>query len=183
MSDGNHVDGALTQATIGEHLDMSERNARDVLKALGLDHRRSTLAEIRTAYIRDLREKAAGRGGDDQYNLTRQRAEESAVKTAMMRLEYNQKIGVLVPADAAAQAISDWCSSANREYRTGINKLISEIQNTLKADIQPGLVETIVNPTIERIQSHARRIGDDLVTRVDGVHATGAPADSGMDQQ
>jgi hypothetical protein len=174
---------ALTQAEIAEHLDMSERNARDVLKALGIEWKDSTLDAVRVAYIRDLREKAAGRGGDDQFNLTQRRAEESAVKTAMMRLEYNQRIGELVPASDAALAISDWCSSANREYRSGINKLTSEIQSTLKVDIPSTLVETIVNPTIERIQSHARSIGEAIVAGVDGVHAAEATADSGVDQR
>ncbi|SDR38632.1 hypothetical protein SAMN04490186_5887 [Pseudomonas grimontii] len=52
-----------TQLEIAEHLDMSERAARDVLKRLNLDWQAVSLADIRTAYIRDLREKAAGRGG------------------------------------------------------------------------------------------------------------------------
>lgn len=174
-------DSSLTQAVIAEHLDMSVRNAANVLSALSIDWKSSTLDQIRVAYIRDLREKAAGRGGDDAHNLARQRAQESAVKTAMLRLEYNQRIKELVPAEDAAMAITEWCSTANREYRTGLDKLISEIGNQCKVDVPTELVESIVNPTVERIQSHARSIGRNLVERGGDVHATEETGDSGMD--
>lgn len=51
-----------TQREVADHLDMSERNARDVLKALDLDWQTASLDEIRTAYIRDLRGKPLGAG-------------------------------------------------------------------------------------------------------------------------
>jgi hypothetical protein len=49
-------DRAPTQVEIGVHLDMSDRNLRDVLEQLGLSHTQASLAEIRVAYIRRLRE-------------------------------------------------------------------------------------------------------------------------------
>ena len=162
---------------------MSKRNVADVLKGLGIDWKSMTIDQVRVAYIRDLREKAAGRGGDDQLNLSRQRAEESAVKTAMMRLEYNERIGELVAADDAAQAITEWCSSANRDYRTGINKLVGEIQSTFKIEIPTDMVEKIVKPTVERIQGHAQRAGRDIAERGGGVSSGDDVENSGLDQR
>lgn len=132
-------------------------------------------------YCERLREEAGGRGGDSQLNLTKQRAEESMVKTAMMRLEYNKQIGELVPAEDAALVITDWCSAANREYRSGISKLIGEIQSKFKIDIPPEMVESIANPTFIRIQDHAKRLGRDLVEGVHDVHAPEVGADGGVD--
>lgn len=161
----------LGQAAIAKRLDMSERNLRDILQNLNIDHKTTKVNDIVIAYVRDLREKAAGRGGNDQLNLSKQRAEESAVKTAMMRLDYNRQIGLLVPGEDAALAITDWCSTANREYRSGFSKLKAEIQSVFKVDIPDEMVENIAGPTTKRIQDHAERVGRDLVEGGDDVHA------------
>ena len=169
-----------TQVEIARHLDMSERNLRELLRKLGIDHTTTTLDKIRTAYIQDLREKAAGRGGDDQANLTKQRAGESAVNTALKRLDYHERLGSLIHAEDAALVITDWCSTANREYRSGIAKLIGEIQSVLKVEVPNELVENIVSPTVKRIQDHAGRLGRDLVEGGDDVHTAKDDTDSGV---
>ena len=105
----------LTQEQVAQHLDMSVRNCREVLKTLGIDWADSTLDEIRTAYIRDLREKAAGRGGSQVEQLNSARIEESTVKAANGRLAYHEKLGTLVPTADAAFALTDWAGYTNRE--------------------------------------------------------------------
>lgn len=61
---------APTQAEIAAHLDMSERNLRELLGQLGMDHKQVPMSALRVAYIRRLREQAAGRmGGDDSEGL------------------------------------------------------------------------------------------------------------------
>jgi hypothetical protein len=169
-----------TQAEIAEHLDMSERNVRDVLKGLAdkynLDSdwwKNIPLGSIRTRYIRDLREKAAGRGGDDQFNLTKQRAEESRVKTAMMNLEYHEKLGLLVQAEVAAAMLIEWAMRTNREVQSGFTKLAGEIQSTHKIEVSNKLVEDIAGPTLKRIQEHAADIGRNLVESSGGVQTSG----------
>lgn len=46
-----------SQREIAQHLAMSERNCRDALKSLSIDWTEAILDEIRTVYIRDLRDK------------------------------------------------------------------------------------------------------------------------------
>jgi len=58
-----------TQAEIAAHLDMSERNLRELLGQLGMDHKQTPLSVLRAAYIRRLREQAAGRLGGDSEGL------------------------------------------------------------------------------------------------------------------
>jgi len=81
---------APKQAEIAEHLDLSERAVRDVLEEQGLNHKQSTLDQIRVAYIRHLREIAAGRGGSDGVELVKERAllaREMRIAKAMQNAE------------------------------------------------------------------------------------------------
>jgi phage terminase Nu1 subunit (DNA packaging protein) len=103
-----------TQQEIAEHLDMSERNLRDVLQLVGLDHKQASMGAVRVAYIRRLREQAAGRSGDaaDGFDLVQERAalaraqrEGIEIKNAVLREEY-APIAVLASVLAtASQAI------------------------------------------------------------------------------
>lgn len=161
-----------TQLEIAKHLDMSERNLRDVLRALNMDHRSQSLSEIRVAYIGDIRDKAAGRGGDDQVNLSKARAEESFVKTAKLRLEYNREIGSLIHGEDVEGALNDWAKFTNRELLQGFHKLVAEIQSIHKITIATELVENIVIPTTERIKGHAEKLGAGLVEGVEEFRDT-----------
>lgn len=81
-------DGLRTQADLAAHLDMSERNLRDVLEVLGLDHKRVPQRDVRVAYIRHLRETAAGRAsgsGDGGLDLVQERA--ALAREQRIRLE------------------------------------------------------------------------------------------------
>lgn len=86
-----------TQAEIAEHLDMSDRNLRDVLGVLGLDHKEVALSVIRVGYIRHLREQAAGRGSgepggldlvQERAALAREQRLGIEIKNAVLRGEY-----------------------------------------------------------------------------------------------
>ena len=177
-----------TQKEIANHLDMSDRNARDVLRALAEKHgleqdwwKKATLTDVRVKYIRDQREKAAGRGGDDQANLTKQRAAESQVKTAMMTLEYNEKLGSVVLGSDAEAVLTEWCGVSNREYLSGVSALVNEIQSVYKISIDKKLVEKIVNPTVSRIKDHAEVAGKDLGSGEQNVCSTEESVDLEMD--
>lgn len=148
-----------TQKEIAAHLDMSERNCRDMLKGLGIDWTQATLDDVRVAYIRDLREKAAGRGGSQAELLAIARTQESTVKAANGRLTYHEKLGTLVPTADAAFALNDWASFGNREYLAGFEKLTQELEATLKVSIDRGMVERIAGSTVKRIGGYAAKLG------------------------
>lgn len=58
-----------TQPEIAAHLDISDRRLRELLTEWGIDHKQTTLAELRVRYIRKLREEAAGRSSQDPDGL------------------------------------------------------------------------------------------------------------------
>ena len=152
-----------TQREVADHLDMSERNARDVLKALDLDWQTASLDEIRTAYIRDLRGKAAGRGGSQLEQLNRARIDDLQQKSANGRLAYHEKLRSLIPASEAERVLSDWASFANREYLGGLERIIQEIENVQKLTVDRTVVAKVAGPTTERITGYARKLGAELV--------------------
>lgn len=105
-------DRSPTQAEIAEHLDMSDRNLRDVLQVLDLDHKHASLTAVRVGYIRRLREQAAGRAGNEEggldlvqerAGLAREQRINQAIKNAVARKEY-APVGLL--ADVLGQAAS-----------------------------------------------------------------------------
>ena len=152
-----------TQREIAEHLDMSERNARDVLKGLDLDWQTAGLDEIRIAYIRDLRGKAAGRGGSQLEQLNRARIDDLQQKSANGRLAYHEKLRSLIPVSDAERVLSDWASFANREYLGGLERILQEIENVQKLTVDRTVVAKVAGPTTERIAGYARKLGAELV--------------------
>jgi phage terminase Nu1 subunit (DNA packaging protein) len=80
------IDRNPTQTEIAAHLDISDRRLRELLGEWGIDHKTASLSDIRTRYIRRLREEAAGRSSGGEYDLTSERArlaKEQADKVAM----------------------------------------------------------------------------------------------------
>lgn len=111
----DRIERSPTQQEIAEHLDMSDRNLRDLLQAVGLDHKQAAMSEIRLAYIRRLREQAAGRMGDssgldlvqERAALAREQRIGQAIKNAVARREY-APVGLLADVlGMAASAVVD----------------------------------------------------------------------------
>ena len=64
----------MSQQDIAEHLDMSQQAVSQLMDQLGMDWRSVDVAEIRIAYIRRLREQAAGRATVGDLDLATERA-------------------------------------------------------------------------------------------------------------
>ncbi|PPC77927.1 hypothetical protein C4K68_07730 [Pokkaliibacter plantistimulans] len=151
-----------TQVEIAAHLDMSERNVRDVLNRLHIDWNQATLEDIRIAYIRDLRDKAAGRGAGNSVELTRAKTEEALVKAANGRLDYMAKIGKLVPADVAGKALNEWAVFANREFQMAVDRIIGDMESHSEQSVDQEKVTGIVRATAERVAGYAQKLGSDF---------------------
>lgn len=64
----------MNQQVIADHLDLSQGAVSQWMDRLGIDWRSSSLDEIRVAYIRELREQAAGRAAAGDLDLATERA-------------------------------------------------------------------------------------------------------------
>lgn len=85
------------QTDIAAHIDLSERALREFLDDAGIDHKLASLSEIRVAYIRRLREQAAGRAAVGDLDLAGERA--ALAKAQRERIEMQNAVtrGELAP--------------------------------------------------------------------------------------
>jgi phage terminase Nu1 subunit (DNA packaging protein) len=89
----------LTQVEIGNHLDMDQSSVSRLCADLGIDWRNSSMDTIRVAYIRRLREQAAGRAaaGDldlagERARLAKEQADRVAMQNAVTRGELSRTV-------------------------------------------------------------------------------------------
>lgn len=114
------------------------------------------------AYTDHIRNEAAGRGGSLQEDLARAKIDETTIRAASGKLDYMMKVGMLVPTEFATKTLRDWAAFANREYLSGINELISDIQSSHKIDIDTEVVTERAGAIIRRIRDHAEKLQADL---------------------
>jgi len=155
----------LTQQTV------SEAVRRKILPTNG------TLGDWLKAYCQRLREQATGRAGDKQVDLTICRAEESEMKTNLLRPEYEEKLGKLIIAADAEYLLRDWAGLANREFGIGVEDIVAAIESEHGIVIDREKVTKIAGATIERVRAHAEAIGRRLAPGV-GVDSPGAGPDA-----
>lgn len=141
----------LTQIEAAQRLDMSERNFRDVCASLGIDHRVVPFDEIAIAYIRDLREKAAGRGGDDQQSLTRARTSEASASAELKILQIQEKAGKLVPVDLIEPMLLAMVTAARIELLALPDKLANELKALHGVEIDASLIEEHIHAVLAHL--------------------------------
>ena len=110
-------------------------------------------------YTNHLREEAAGRGGSQQQSLTVARTEEATVKAALGRVSYHEKIGTIVSVDDAKDFLSDWAGYANREYRSGTERLILDVEAVFSINVEKELVDKHAGSAINRVKRYAEKLG------------------------
>ncbi len=152
-----------TQVEIAEHLDMSERNARTVLNVLQIDWRETTLEKIRISYIRDLREKAAGRGGDNQESLTCARIRESQANAQIKELQYHEAVGDLIPAVEIEPLLDSWAVTARSETTHAMEKIIASIQSKYDIEVDQDLIDEQLGGAYKAIADYPKQFSQDVV--------------------
>lgn len=114
-----------------------------------------TLDEIRRLLVRHYSEIAAGRGGDDQFNLTQERARESRLKGDLLQLQIQEKSGVLIPADAVEQQWTALVVACKAELLLIPDKLAAMLKTLHGIDIDPTLIEQPINDALTRLANQA----------------------------
>lgn len=152
-------DRSPTQSEIAEHLDMSDRNLRDLLQMLDLDHKQASLSAIRVGYIRRLREQAAGRAGSEDGGLdlvqeraalAREQREGQAIKNAVARKEF-APVGLLADVlGMAASAVVDRFD----QIEGALRKACPDLPDEAKATVQ----QVIASARNEWIRSTERLV-------------------------
>lgn len=87
----------LTQQEIADHIDMSQAAVSVLMGELGIDWKTASIDEIRTAYIRRLREQAAGRAAAGDLDLAGERAALARAQRERIEMQNAVTRGELAP--------------------------------------------------------------------------------------
>lgn len=158
-----------TQAEVGTHLDLTDRSIRELLDKGVLPNARRGALDLdacRIAYIRHLREAAAGRAlgpsGDDltaeRARLAREQADHYALKNAAMRLELLPRAEITRTVTAAFQIVRDRLTALPARLAGPLARLSdpAEVRGRLTDAVQGVLVEL----SEERVVSTAEERAD-----------------------
>ena len=117
-----------SQREIAEHLDLTARAVREHRDNRVLpDLRTSSIDEIRLAYIRHLREVAAGRGGSGALDLTDERARLASAQADKTELELRVRRGELVEAAEVETVVVRLASGVVERMRSVPVKVAQEV--------------------------------------------------------
>lgn len=141
-----------TQKEIAKHLDMSERAVRDVLKNLGIEASKTTVDKARVAYIRDLREKAAGRvTSEARERRDEAQALESEISAKLKQRELARQDGLIVSIEGVRLAFIEWVTLAKSEF-TGFFQTYSDtIENEHGIEIDKEKHKHLVDDALRSI--------------------------------
>lgn len=143
-----------TLESIAVHLDMSERNLRDVLKKINLNHRTASLTDIRIGYIRLMREQAAGRGGSHQENAAKAKIRESEANAQLKELDFYEKIKLLVPLEEIEPMLDNWAVLARSEIKNAMDKIIANLESKHSIEIEQGFIDESLGSAFTAIASY-----------------------------
>ena len=151
------LDKKANQSSFGRLVGISQPSVKDHVGKILLSG--ETLGQWLLKYCEHIRMGAAGRGGNDQENLTRARIESERVKSANGLIDYQVKIGKLVQASEAEDVLVEWADFTSREMDNCIKSMVHEIETVLDKSIDDDLVNKFVNPATERISNYAEKLG------------------------
>jgi len=171
-----------TQREVASHLDLTDRAVRDLVARGVFPRAKGTLAleACRVAYIRHLREIAAGRRSDDDESLdlvaqrarlAKEQADEKALTNAQLRRE-------VVPSDDVERGYITLATTISQRARA----IAPAICEDLAAESDPAkcelLVETAIDDALSELANVGRELDDSGVTSERGDEAGDQPGAS-----
>ncbi|MDR3386914.1 MAG: hypothetical protein P4L92_07660 [Rudaea sp.] len=140
-----------TQQQIADHLDLDQSAVSRLVEKLGIDHRQSSMDEIRVDYIRHLRGIAAGRVGDGGYDLATERAMTERVEREIKILTLAEKKGQLVNAEQLERSYGQMVSAFQSELVSLPDKLVQELRTLYGVEIDVEILNGHVNGCLEQL--------------------------------
>lgn len=130
------------QTETAAHLDLSDRSIREWEVKLGLQDAPYTLTEFRIAYVRALREIAAGRGAIGEIDLATERALLARAQREGQEIKNAVAIGTYAPIELlsdvlsnAAQAVVDRLEQIPADLRRVCPDLPQEVRDAIMSEV------------------------------------------------
>lgn len=131
---------------------MSQQAASEFCRANEIDWRAATLDEIRTAYIRTLREHAAGRASanEDGFDLVAERARLAHHQANIAALDEDVKRKTLIPAERVKEKWQDMKAAARARLLALPTRLAASCVGLEETDIER-TARVIVNQALDEL--------------------------------
>lgn len=129
-----------TQQQIAEHLDLSQKQVSELMERLAIDWQACGMDEIRVAYIRNLRDRAAGHRSEDGLDLVRERVLTERVDRDLKMLTLAEKRGQLVNVAQLEPALTQMVGAFRSELLARDDKLKAELDSLYGIDLDISLL-------------------------------------------
>ena len=155
------ADAAPKQAEIAAHLDLSDRSVREFITRYNIDHKASTLTELRIAYIRHLREMAAGRATDGTIDLPTERALLARAQREGQEIKNEVARGSYAP----IEVLTDVLANASQSVVDQLDQIpagIARVCPDLPQSVRDLLMTTLARARNEMVRKTASLVADAL---------------------
>lgn len=152
-----------TQKEAGEHLDLSDRSIRELEVSLNLKGIDYTLSQLRIAYIRKLREEAAGRAAAGDLDLATERARLASEQADKIAMQNAERRGELAPVAMMEQALAGAATRASKILDTIKGEIRRRFPSLASSDLQA--VDAIIAKALNAVA--AMRLAEALDDGVD----------------
>ncbi|KVL84979.1 MarR family transcriptional regulator [Burkholderia stagnalis] len=144
----------LTQQQIADHLDLERSTVSRLVDRLNIDYRVVSIDEIRVAYIRHLRESAAGRASETGIDLVAERAMTERVDREIKLLTLAEKKGQLVNAEQLEQAYGQMVGAFQTELLALPDKLVQELRTLYGVEVDVEWLNEHVYGCLEQLSQY-----------------------------
>lgn len=143
-----------TQQQIADHLDLDQSAVSRFVDKVQLDYRVVSIDEIRVAYIRHLREVAAGRSSGTGIDLVAERAKTEIVDREIKLLTLAEKKGQLVNAAQLEQAYGLMVGAFQTELLSLSDKLVQELRTLYGVDVDVEWLNEHIYGCLEQLSEY-----------------------------
>ncbi|CAM2177671.1 MarR family transcriptional regulator [Burkholderia cepacia] len=144
----------LTQQQIADHLDLERSTVSRLVDRLNIDYRTTSIDEIRVAYIRHLRESAAGRASETGVDLVAERAMTERVDREIKLLTLAEKKGQLVNAAQLEQAYGVMVGAFQTELLSLSDKLVQELRTLYGVEVDVEWLNEHIYGCLEQLSEY-----------------------------
>lgn len=143
-----------TQQQIADHLDLDQSAVSRFVDKVQLDYRVASIDEIRVAYIRHLREVAAGRSSGTGIDLVAERAKTEIVDREIKLLTLAEKKGQLVNAAQLEQAYGVMVGAFQTELLSLSDKLVQELRTLYGVEVDVEWLNEHIYGCLEQLSEY-----------------------------
>ena len=140
-----------TQQQIADHLDLDQSAVSRLVDKLGIDYRQASVDDVRIAYIRHLREMAAGRGSNTGIDLVAERAMTERVDREIKLLTLAEKKGQLVNAEQLERAYGQMVGAFRSDLLSLPDRIAHELRTLYGIDVDVELLNEHINGCLEQM--------------------------------